>query len=129
MASPEPTVRVGNRAEERARAWLEARGLVLVERNVRFRNGELDLVMLDGRELVIVEVRYRASGAMVGPAVSIDSRKRGRLLRAAATYLQSRPRFADHPVRIDVLALSGDLAAPHCDWLRDAVRTDDTGRW
>src|SRR3546814_2014178 len=50
----------GADAEDAALRLLERRGLKLVARNVRFRGGELDLVMRDGAVLVIVEEIGRA---------------------------------------------------------------------
>ncbi|GMW06951.1 MAG: YraN family protein [Gammaproteobacteria bacterium] len=119
--------RTGAHAEAWAQRFLEAHGLVLVERNFRCRDGELDLVMLDGRELVIVEVRCRTSDALVRPEITVSATKRRRLLRAAARYLQLHPAFADHAVRFDVLGLTGQPDRPHCEWIRCAFTTDDVG--
>ncbi|HAI35710.1 MAG TPA: YraN family protein, partial [Alcanivorax sp.] len=49
----------GQRAEHRARRWLEQRGLVPVIANYQCRLGEVDLIMDDGETLVFVEVRWR----------------------------------------------------------------------
>lgn len=127
MAVGGGTIATGGRAEELAQRFLEARGLELVARNFRCRAGEIDIVMLDGAELVFVEVRYRASGAMVGPAVSISRAKCRRLLLAAAFFLQARRQFAGRAARFDVLAMSGPLEAPACDWIRCAFTADDVG--
>lgn len=109
--------------------FLEASGLVLVERNFRCRAGELDLVMMHGRELVIVEVRYRTSGALVDPALTVCAGKRRRLLRAAAHYLQRQRHLADHPVRFDMVALTGSLDRPVCEWIRCAFTTNDVDEY
>jgi putative endonuclease len=125
------TVQTGARAEELALRYLESQGLRLVERNFRCRAGEIDLVMLDVRELVIVEVRYRASAALVDPALTVSPPKRRRILRAAAGYLQRRRQFADCAVRLDVIALTGPLEEGRCAcrWYRAAFGTDDAGRF
>jgi putative endonuclease len=118
------TAGTGARAEDAALAFLKHRGLALVARNVDCRAGELDLVMLDGAVLVVVEVRYRGEGGWIDPAVTVTATKRRRLLQATALFLQARPAFADHALRFDVMALSGDLAAPRCDWIRGAFDAD-----
>jgi putative endonuclease len=126
MARAEPNRRArGDAVETAALAYLEARGLRLLARNVSARGGELDLVMQDGAALVFVEVRYRGSDAFGGGAASVDAGKRRRLVRAAQAYLLRHPRHADAPCRFDVVAASGDPAAPAFDWLRDAFRADD----
>lgn len=104
---------VGDAAELRALAWLQAQGLRLEERNYRVargphaRGGEIDLVMRDrDGTLVFVEVRARASSGHGGAAASVGAGKRQRLVYAAQHYLM---RFAaPPPCRFDVVALDGD---------------------
>lgn len=120
----------GDAVETAALAHLQARGLLLLDRNAASRTGEIDLVMLDksgadGDVVVFVEVRYRASAAFGGGAVSVDAGKRRRLVRAAQVFLQRHPRHADAPCRFDVVAASGAAAAPALEWLKDAFRADD----
>lgn len=81
----------GQWAEAQALAYLESQGLVLCARNVRYRCGELDLIMTDGVQLVFVEVRYRARSDYGGAAGSVNRQKRQRISRAAMLWLQSRP--------------------------------------
>jgi len=119
------TTATGARAEEAALGFLRAHGLHLVARNFRCRAGELDLVMLEGRELVVVEVRYRRTAAWVEPAATVTAAKRRHLLQATARFLQARPAFANHALRFDVLALSGEPSAPACDWIRRAFDASD----
>ena len=112
---------VGDAAELRALAWLQAQGLRLEERNYRVargphaRGGEIDLVMRDrDGTLVFVEVRARAARSHGGAAASVGAGKRQRLVFAAQHYLL---RFAaPPPCRFDVVALDGD----EIDWLRAA---------
>jgi putative endonuclease len=120
----------GKTAEAAARAMLERSGLRFVAANVRFRGGELDLVMLDpaargGACLVFVEVRYRASRAFGGGAASVDAGKRRKLVHAAQLYLAQHPQWANSPCRFDVADAQGDPAKPEITWLRDAFRADD----
>lgn len=86
-------------------------------RNVRFRGGEIDLVMTDGVELVFVEVRSRASTRFGGAAASVDRRKQQRLALAARLFLMGR--FGHRPwpaCRFDVVAIEGERV----DWIRSA---------
>ena len=120
----------GDAAEDRALAWLRARGLVLVQRNYRValgpsaRGGEIDLVMSDGDgTLVFVEVRARAASppgqGHGGAAASVTPAKQRRLVRAARHYLLQLRVLP--PCRFDVLALDGDGV----EWLQAAF--DATG--
>jgi putative endonuclease len=117
--------RTGAQAEAAALRWLEARGLRVVALNYRCRAGELDIVALDGPTLAIVEVRYRERAGLVDPAVTVTAAKRRRLLVAAARFLQDHPALREHAVRFDVMALTGPLAAPRCDWIRGAFDASD----
>ena len=68
----------GDEAEGRALAWLQERGVRLVQRNYRVaggphsRGGEIDLVMRDRQgTLLFVEVRARAGAQHGGAAASV----------------------------------------------------------
>lgn len=99
-----------------AAAFLEQKGLRVIERNYRCRLGEIDLVAREGATTVFVEVRQRSSAAFGGAAASITAAKRQRLLRAARHYL-SRLRTLP-PCRFDALLIEGD--PPRIEWLRNA---------
>ena len=76
----------------------------MLERNWRCRDGELDLVALDGDELVVVEVKTRRSTAYGHPAEAVTAVKLARVRRLAAQWLAVHD---VHPssVRVDVIAV------------------------
>ena len=120
----------GDLVEAAARRHLLAAGLRELASNASYRGGELDLVMFDaaaGGSVVFVEVRYRRSGAFGGGAMSIDARKRRKLVHAAQLFLAGHPSLRHAPCRFDVVIADGDPQAPHLHWLRDAFRADDPG--
>ena len=106
----------GRDAEAMAAAFLQARGLTILERNYRCRLGEIDLVAREGGTTVFVEVRRRASSAFGGAAASITSAKRLKLLRAARHYM-SRLRTLPE-CRFDALLIDGE--PPRIEWIRNA---------
>ena len=110
----------GSAAERAAARLLTGRGLQQVDANVRYRDGELDLVMRDGGTLVFVEVRYRASDDFGGAAASVTPAKQRRLIRAATRYLAAHRAYAQLPCRFDVVCATGDPQAPDMQWLRAA---------
>jgi putative endonuclease len=113
----DPRHAAGARAEALAAAYLEARGCAVLERNFRCRTGEIDLIARDGDTLVFVEVRLRRRVDYGGAAASIDARKQGKLLAAAAYYLARHAR--PPPCRFDAVLLDA-LDPPRIEWLRDA---------
>lgn len=112
----------GAREEDLALRHLEAQGLKLLDRNVRARGGELDLVMRHAESLVIVEVRKRSHPGFGSASESVDARKRARILLAAQGLLARRPDLARLPVRFDVVALDAD---DRIEWIRAAFEADD----
>lgn len=115
-SGPEPAGR-GAQAEDAALRLLERGGLRLVARNFRCRGGELDLVMLDGETLVIVEVRARGSARFASAAESVDARKQARIVLATQMFLVKQPRHAQRAIRFDVVAFDG-AGAPR--WIQAA---------
>jgi putative endonuclease len=65
-----------------ARRYLEDRGLTVLASNVVVPEGEIDLIALDGRSRVAVEVRSRVGGG--DPVDAADDRKRFHASRLAA---------------------------------------------
>ena len=115
----------GAAAERIARAHLAARGLAPVAENFRCRVGELDLVMLDGDTLVVVEVRYRRHTRVMNPCQSLTRDKLLRISRAARVFVYRHPCWRDHAVRFDVVGLHGPLEAAEMNWIRGAFTIDD----
>ena len=110
----------GAAAEQLAARFLESKGLRVLGRNLRWRDGELDLVCEHGDSLVFVEVRLRRDARFGGAAASVGPTKQARLIRAAQHYLAEQGRRArQRPARFDVVALSG-LDGRQIEWIRDA---------
>ena len=112
----------GAHAEGIARRHLTAQGLELVCENYRCRLGELDLVMLDGRTLVIVEVRLRGRSRYGDARASIHRMKQRRIVRAAQHLLLRQRELARLPVRFDVVTLDRDTNGvdTRVEWIRAA---------
>jgi putative endonuclease len=107
----------GYDAEAAACAWLVKQGLSIVERNVRFAFGEIDIVAWHGDTLVLFEVRLRQNPRYGDAAASVTPRKQARLWAAGEAYAA---RFKRPPVmRVDVLAYSGADTEPL--WIQNAL--------
>lgn len=111
---------VGGRAEQIARWWLDANGVRIVAANVRMRQGEIDLVGLEGDTLVFFEVRLRRRADYGGAAGSIGRQKQRRIILAARAWLQQAgARHARRPCRFDAVLLDS-LESGGVQWLRGA---------
>lgn len=111
---------IGLLGEELALTHLESHGLKLLTRNYRCKLGEIDLVMLDGATLVLVEVRCRATSDYGGAAASVTWDKQQRLARAAEHLLMKRSELKRYPARFDVVAITTGAAQPQVDWIKRA---------
>jgi putative endonuclease len=100
---------LGRIGEAAAEEWLCRAGMRLVERDVRLRNGQIDLVMLDGEHLVVVEVKARRSGDYGLPQEAVTRRKLDKLRQLAETYRLLHP-LVGQGIRIDVVAVDLDRA-------------------
>jgi len=122
-----PKQRAGDAAEDAACTHLVENGCRVLARNVRYREGELDVVAQDGPTLVFVEVRLRSRDTFGGAADSVDRFKRKRLVRAAQHYLAQHFGSADAgrpvmpPCRFDVITADGGGVS---DWIRDAFENE-----
>jgi putative endonuclease len=115
----------GRGAEQLAARYLIRQGLVLVTSNHQARVGELDLVMRDGRTLVIVEVRSRISVQVATPAETVDRHKRRRIILATQHFILRNRCYREWPIRFDVIGITGELDAAQIKWIRAAFTLDD----
>ena len=113
----------GAAAESAAEEYLKSKGLAPLGRNYRCRGGEIDLVMLDEKILVLIEVRLRRNAKFGGAAASIDKRKQKRIVVAAKHLLLTRSELRKLRARFDVVALGGKADGKlSIEWIRDAFR-------
>ena len=95
---------LGKKGEALAADFLTDAGMQVVERNWRCSQGEIDLVVRDGDELVFVEVKTRSGLGYGHPLEAITVAKLARLRRLAAAWCAAHP--GPHGlVRIDAVAV------------------------
>ena len=108
---------LGRLGEELAEAHFRRLGFSLLDRNVRTRHGEIDLIAFDGRTLVFAEVKTRRVGARQGhvrpdqdPLSRLGPRQRARLRRLAVAWLsdRSRVRPTARTIRFDAIGVIVD---------------------
>lgn len=101
-------MQLGDRAEMLAIQALAKRGFQLIERNWRCTAGELDAIMLDGDQLVFVEVKSRTGSARGMAEEALTPAKARKLAAAAEWYLAEHLEFDDLIWRIDLVAITLD---------------------
>jgi putative endonuclease len=104
--------RIGRAAEDLVATRLADANWEILERNARTRYGELDLIALDNRTLVFVEVKAGREGSAYGPerpVLAIDRRKQQRVRRLAVAWMAEHrdlPRYEE--IRFDAVGVSFD---------------------
>lgn len=110
--------KLGHWGESVAVRYLRRKGFVLLQRNVHTRYGELDLIMLDGKELVFVEVKTRQSDRFGTGAEAITQKKLLRIERSIATYLSTWSIPVSY--RLDVIAVTKERNTVVIEHVRNA---------
>ena len=95
---------LGRRGEDLAAAHLQALGMVVLERNYRSRQGEIDIIARDGDTLVICEVKTRSTDHFGHPLSAVSHRKLHRMRRVALDWVAER-RLRPVAIRFDVIGI------------------------
>lgn len=115
MSAPSPRIPwwrrwFGTRSERAAARFLRRLGYRILARNYTCPEGEIDLIALQDRCVIFVEVRSTEGTDIEKPAISVDTTKQTKLTRCALHYLAAKNLLAC-AARFDVLALSWPAGA------------------
>ncbi|HXV92481.1 MAG TPA: YraN family protein [Pseudonocardia sp.] len=102
---------LGRRGEDLAVRYLEQRGLVVLSRNWRCRDGEVDIVATDANRLVVCEVKTRSGTRFGEPAEAVTGRKAARIRRVTQAWLAAH-HVAWCEIRFDVVAILAEPGRP-----------------
>lgn len=95
---------LGNQGERLAHRYLLSLGWIILERHYQDKLGEIDLIGVDGRTVVFVEVKTR-SNDLSEPTESVDEEKQKRITRAAKAYVKWHG-LTEKSCRFDVIAIT-----------------------
>lgn len=95
---------LGEFGEAMAERHLAGKGMRIVDRRVRCRHGELDIVARDGKCWVFVEVKTR-SGLGAGAAAEAFTPQKSRRMRQAVEEYALRRGIAEQPIRCDLVTV------------------------
>ncbi len=110
----------GQQAEKQALLYLKKKGLRLIQTNYQCYQGEIDLIMQDGNDIVFVEVRSRARTDYGDALASITPSKIKKIIRAATHFLQKRNWLYSISSRFDVIAIQYHNGQPQLEWIKNA---------
>lgn len=110
---------LGQEGERLAEQYLKRKGYKLVERNYRCVAGEVDLIALDRRVIVFVEVKTRTDHQFGTPLEAVESRKQRKMIQAAQFFLTEK-RLHDREARFDVIGISWPGGKPAVEHVQNA---------
>ncbi|WP_261844210.1 YraN family protein [Aliamphritea ceti] len=118
---------LGKDAEQQAEQFLRKQKLKLICRNFNSRFGEIDLIMLEQRSLIFIEVRSRSYKNWGGASASVDYRKQQKIIHCAEFFLSQHPEYGKLNCRFDVIAFEAGIKAHGGGdsppiWYKDAFR-------
>jgi len=93
---------IGKLGEDIAVNYLKQKGYKILDRNFECRQGELDIIALDKKEIVFIEVKTRTSNRYGYPSEAVNKIKQKHMLQTIKYYLYVR-NLNDKFVRIDVI--------------------------
>lgn len=95
-------------AEEVARLFLEAHGMMVVGCRQRTPVGEIDIVGREGRETVFVEVKARSGKRMGTGEEGLDRRRAHRMRAAGGYWLANLASAGSAACRFDLVVIELD---------------------
>ena len=110
---------LGADGERAAEEFLRARRYHIVERNYRCPVGEVDLIALDGKTVVFIEVKTRTGAGFGSPFEAVNRRKQGQVSRAAQYFLTAH-RLHERAARFDVVGVWWEDGRAVCELVQNA---------
>lgn len=108
----------GKIGEQMTAKYLTDKGYIILEHNYHRGHLEIDLIALDGDELVIVEVKSRAYDNILQPEDAVDHKKRQALIRLANEYVKTHGRKEN--VRFDIVTVVSKEGGAEIKHLKNA---------
>lgn len=108
----------GDLYELAACEFLEQQGLKLLDKQARYKIGELDLVMKDKHCLVFIEVRFRKDISYGGAVMSISATKQRKFRNSAYLWMKKQNLNISHTeFRFDIVTFDGDIKS--VNWIQN----------
>ena len=99
---------LGKKGEDLAADYLKRHGFRIIGRNFKGRYGELDIIALEGKTLVFVEVKTRIGRTFGTPEEAVTPRKLAEVVQTAQYYKLLHAEFPES-LRIDVIGIELEI--------------------
>ena len=109
----------GEKSENLAAWYLRENGYKIIEQNYRNRIGEIDIIALDKKTIVFVEVKSRRSIRYGSPKWAVTPQKQRKISMVALYYLKATKQI-DAKARFDVVAITSNRDVPQIEIVKNA---------
>jgi len=99
---------LGDWGEQLAVKYLRKLGYYILEKNWRSREGEIDLIAIDDKTFVFIEVKTRKTATYGYPVESITNRKQEKMIKCIQKYLSQHHGLQHYQIRIDIILIKLD---------------------
>jgi len=113
---------IGNLGEKIAKNYLEKHGIKIIDKNYFCKFGEIDLIGIENKTIIFVEVKLRFSDSFGAPYEAVDSKKWEKLQNAAQLYLTEH-NINNMDCRFDIISLlyCNDKKNFNIEWLKNQM--------
>jgi putative endonuclease len=111
-------VELGAFGESLAEKFLSNKGYRIIDKNVRFKKLEADIIAMDGEKLVIVEVKTRQTSEIGEPWRAVTRAKQKQIIQVANYYVIKNQ--IDRDTRFDIVSIVHNSYRTEIEHLEDA---------
>ena len=117
---------IGKLGEDIAVRFCESQNIKILNRNYFTKFGEIDLIGIENKTIIFIEVKLRYSNSFGVPYEAVTELKLDRLRKSALCYLADKE-ISDTDCRFDIVSLlySPTDGSFKVDWLKDWVFFDE----
>jgi len=99
---------VGNVKEEQAIIYLKSLGYKILDKNFHCRHGEIDIIAIDNKDIVFIEVKFRKNKTSGAPEEAVNANKQIKISKCASYFLYTHQSYYEYQVRFDVVGILSD---------------------
>ena len=114
-------ISLGKIGEDLAAQYLIDKGYVILDRNWRAYRKEIDIIAIDGKDIVFVEVKTRQDDEYGSPEMAVNRQKRSHIYAAASSYYYKNKISLD--VRFDIISILYHHGSPEIEHIVDAFHS------
>jgi putative endonuclease len=109
---------LGEKGEQLAKDFLIKKGYQILTTNYRFKHLEVDIIAKYNKELIVVEVKTRASEYLAGPEDTVTKGKQKSIVKVANAYILEND--LDIDTRFDIISIILNEKETKIEHLEDA---------